>query len=64
MLHTPLRRSEVVSLLANRRERFGQLGVQSLAIFGSMVRDEAGPDSDVDVLVEFVGPPHSTSTWT
>ena len=29
------------------------LGVRRLALFGSIVRDEAGPDSDVDLLVEF-----------
>ncbi|MDE2695010.1 MAG: nucleotidyltransferase family protein [Chloroflexota bacterium] len=29
-------------------ERFG---VVELALFGSTVRDEAGPDSDVDILV-------------
>ena len=34
------------------RERFG---VQDLAIFGSVARDEAGPNSDVDVLVTFEG---------
>jgi predicted nucleotidyltransferase len=30
-----------------------QLGVSRLALFGSYARDEAEPDSDVDVLVEF-----------
>jgi predicted nucleotidyltransferase len=30
-----------------------EFGVASLALFGSVARDEAGPDSDVDVLVEF-----------
>ena len=34
------------------RERFG---VQDLAIFGSVARDEAGPNSDVDVLVTLDG---------
>jgi len=29
------------------------LGVRRIALFGSMGRDEAGPDSDVDLLVEF-----------
>ena len=29
------------------------LGVRRLALFGSVLRDEAGPDSDVDVLVQF-----------
>ena len=30
-------------------------GLRRLALFGSVARDEAGPDSDVDVLVEFEG---------
>lgn len=30
--------------------------VQDLAVFGSIVRDQARRDSDVDVLVEFDGP--------
>lgn len=34
------------------RERFG---VQDLAIFGSVARDEAGQNSDIDVLVTFEG---------
>jgi len=32
------------------RQRFG---VDSLALFGSVARDEARPDSDLDVLVTF-----------
>lgn len=31
-------------------------GVKSLALFGSVSRDEAVPDSDVDLLVEFDRP--------
>ena len=27
--------------------------VKAIAIFGSFARDEAGPDSDVDIIVEF-----------
>jgi predicted nucleotidyltransferase len=30
--------------------------IRSLALFGSRVRDDAGPESDLDVLVEFSGP--------
>jgi len=33
-----------------------QFGVKSLALFGSVARDEAGPTSDVDLLVEFDRP--------
>ncbi|MCK4600462.1 nucleotidyltransferase family protein [Candidatus Bipolaricaulota bacterium] len=32
------------------------LGVKSLALFGSLARGDAGPESDVDILVEFQGP--------
>ena len=28
-------------------------GIRRLAIFGSALRDDFGPDSDIDVLVEF-----------
>jgi uncharacterized protein len=35
-------------------------GARNLRIFGSVARGEAGPDSDVDVLVD-AGP--STSPW-
>ncbi len=35
------------------RARFG---VKRLAVFGSVARDEARTDSDVDVLVEFASP--------
>ncbi len=32
-------------------------GVESLSIFGSVARGDAGPDSDVDLLVRFAGEP-------
>lgn len=35
------------------KQRFG---VKHLGLFGSAARDELRSDSDVDVLVEFVGP--------
>ena len=33
------------------------LGVASLILFGSVARNQAGPNSDVDLLVEFQGKP-------
>ncbi|MGB5612189.1 MAG: nucleotidyltransferase family protein [Sedimenticolaceae bacterium] len=33
-----------------------RFGVTRLALFGSTARDEAGPDSDVDIVVGFDGP--------
>ncbi|MBK9713413.1 MAG: nucleotidyltransferase family protein [Kouleothrix sp.] len=32
------------------------MGVSSLAVFGSVAREEAGAESDVDILVEFGQP--------
>ncbi len=31
-------------------------GTRRIAVFGSFGRGDAGPDSDVDLLVEFAGP--------
>ena len=51
-----MRRSEILQMLEARRDELAEMGVKSLAIFGSTARDEARPESDVDVLVEFAGP--------
>ena len=57
MVEQAIRKSEVLALLREHKpvmaERFG---VVDLALFGSTVRDEAGPDSDVDILVSFDRP--------
>jgi predicted nucleotidyltransferase len=51
-----MRRDEALALLRNHREELRGFGIKSLGIFGSVARDEAGPDSDVDLLVEFAIP--------
>ena len=57
MVEQAVRKSEVLALLREHKlalaERFG---VVELALFGSTARDEAGPDSDVDILVSFDRP--------
>ena len=54
---TTMRRAEVIALVSARRNEIVQrFGVRSLSLFGSVARDEASRDSDVDVLVEFEGP--------
>ena len=51
-------RSEVLDALrAQRDEMRSRFGVLALRLFGSVARDEAAPGSDVDVLVDFGGPP-------
>ena len=47
---------EVLAVLSDHQEELRELGVKSLAVFGSVVRDEAGPTSDVDLLAEFNRP--------
>jgi predicted nucleotidyltransferase len=52
--YAPLvRRSEVTRLLSSHQDELDRLGVTSLLVFGSVARDEAGPDSDVDLIAEF-----------
>jgi uncharacterized protein len=51
-----MKRDEVLAILAAHQETLQTLGVKSLNLFGSVARDEARPDSDVDFLVEFNQP--------
>lgn len=45
----------VISTLKEHLETLHNLGVKSLELFGSVARNEARPDSDLDFLVEFEG---------
>lgn len=47
-----LSREEAIRRLRSIEEAIRRLGVRRLALFGSVLRDAARPDSDVDVLVE------------
>jgi hypothetical protein len=47
-----VRRAEAVKLLSQHRAELDAMGVTSIALFGSVARDEAGPNSDVDVLID------------
>jgi len=57
MARKPKRLHEMMELLREHtpelRKRFS---VARIGLFGSVVRDEATPESDVDVLVEFAEP--------
>lgn len=46
-------RSDVQARLQAAETQIFSLGVRRLALFGSVRRDTARPDSDVDLLVEF-----------
>jgi uncharacterized protein len=47
---------KVIQILKQNKRDLNRLGVKSLAIFGSTVRNEATGESDIDLLVEFEGP--------
>jgi len=50
-------RQEVINIIQHyQQELIDVYGVQSLALFGSVVRNEAGASSDIDMLVEFNRP--------
>ena len=48
-----MRRHEVLDTLRFSLPKLQGLGVKSIAVFGSTVRDELRADSDVDILVDF-----------
>lgn len=50
------REQTLESLSAVKAALHERYGVMALAVFGSMARDEAQVDSDVDILVWFDGP--------
>jgi predicted nucleotidyltransferase len=41
------------SLLSKKEALFEKYPIKSLAIFGSYARNEQGPESDLDLMVEF-----------
>jgi predicted nucleotidyltransferase len=46
-------REQAADLLAASESEIRALGVARLALFGSVLRGDARPDSDVDLLVQF-----------
>lgn len=52
-----MNRKQALQLLTAHKSQLTQrFGVTRLALFGSMVRNTANEESDVDILVDFDGP--------
>ena len=52
-----MRKRDVIRILKKQRKELkDHFNVASLSLFGSVARDEASADSDVDLLVEFSKP--------
>lgn len=54
MLEAPLNRQQAIQRLLAAEAEIRALGVQRLALFGSVARSQARSDSDVDLLVQFI----------
>lgn len=48
-----MNKEEVIATLLQHEGAMRRLGVKSLALFGSVVRGEQHPKSDIDLLYEF-----------
>lgn len=46
-------KAQVLLLLQTNYQAIAKLGIDRLGLFGSFVRNEARPDSDVDIWAEF-----------
>ncbi|MGG6241606.1 nucleotidyltransferase family protein [Nodosilinea sp. AN01ver1] len=51
-----MRQDEVINQIRAHRMTLEAMGVKSLGLFGSVARNEANSESDVDILVEFSKP--------
>lgn len=51
-----MKRDEVLAILLAHQTKLKDFNVKSLLLFGSVARDEATAESDVDLLVEFEQP--------
>ncbi|TAD75004.1 MAG: nucleotidyltransferase [Oscillatoriales cyanobacterium] len=47
-----MRKLDALKLVQSRQEELQQLGIKSLNLFSSVARDQANPQSDIDILVE------------
>jgi predicted nucleotidyltransferase len=55
-----MNRRDVIALLKNAEPALKAHGIAALFLFGSYARDEARPDSDIDLLAEVADTAHLT----
>jgi predicted nucleotidyltransferase len=53
-----MRRDTVLDIIQAHQPELEELGVVSVSLFGSVARNEATEDSDIDVAVRLVTGPH------
>ncbi len=55
-MSSPLNKQQVLAKLSAHKDDLSEFAVKALFLFGSVAREEATSDSDVDFLVEFDRP--------
>lgn len=48
-----MRYKQAKKIITSHKKDLSKLGVRNLSLFGSIVRNENSPKSDVDILIEF-----------
>lgn len=57
MIQKPFNKDEALSILKKRKLEFStSYGVTAIGLFGSLVRGETRPDSDIDIVVKMQKP--------
>ena len=52
-------KEDLINRIMEIRKRLSFFGVTSIGLFGSFVREEQTPESDIDILVEFAPEKHT-----
>ena len=52
-------KEDILEIVLRERKRLAELGVVSICLFGSFVRGDQNPESDIDLLVEFIPQKHT-----
>jgi predicted nucleotidyltransferase len=47
-------KEDILSMIKKNQKKIESFGVKKLGLFGSYVRNEHNPQSDIDLLVEFI----------
>ena len=53
MADSDLTKESIIGSIRKSKAKLSSFGVKSIGLFGSFVRRQGSPDSDIDILVEF-----------
>ncbi len=59
MIKSVSTKDDVIRRVSEARDRLALLGVRNIGLFGSFVRGEQTPSSDIDMLLEFIPGKHT-----